>query len=468
MASKKTVLIIFFISGFVSLALEIIWFRMLALFIPVTAYAFAVMLVAVLAGITIGSFVAHKLPKLSLAWLETTIAFAIQASLIILEIVYPFIKSVEVGNNLPLMIIASCIAIFPTTLLMGMAFPLGMKVWEKEVGKFYAVNVFGSILGALIGGFIMLPILGSQASLLLLALACLLCGMALQAAWISRFIILLCFAGVVLFVPGYYQTVLHYRYPGEKLLWLKEGIQTTVSIHENNSGFRIMYMDGRHQAEDSPAVMAVHEQIGGLPNQLFPQAKDALVIGLGGGVTPGVLSRNENLNIDIVELSDTVVEGARWFNHVNNKILDQPNVKLIVDDGRNYLLKSLKRYDIITADVIQPNHAGAGNLYSKEYFELVKRSLKPGGIVVQWIGRRAESQYKAIMRTFLDVFPNATLWANGIIMVGSIDPIPNAPVAASQMRDFVGPGPVLTDNRPFVEYYFLALPRGEEEIILTQ
>ena len=81
--------------------------------------------------------------------------------------------------------------------------------------------------------------------------------------------------------------------------------------------------------------------------------------------------------------------------------MDQPNIKLIVADGRNYLLflKITKKYDVITADIIQPNHAGAGNLYSKEYFELVKKSLKPDGIAVQWIGKRRFSN-KSIMRTF--------------------------------------------------------------------
>ena len=88
--------------------------------------------------------------------------------------------------------------------------------------------------------------------------------------------------------------------------------------------------------------------------------------------------------------------------------------------------------------------------------------------MVQWIGRRPVSQYKAIMRTFLDVFPNTTLWADGIIMVGSEIPIPNAPVTSIQMQNFVGSGSILTDNRPFVEYYFLAMPRGEDEVVYSQ
>ena len=469
--TKKVILAVFFISGLVSLALEIVWFRMLSLFIPTTAYAFSVMLVAVLLGIASGSFVAgwlmrHKINII--AWLavgEIAIAIAIQISLLALIFVYPSVQKLHYGNNLPTMIVVSFVAIFPTTWIMGLVFPLGIAVWQQQVGKFYATNVAGSILGAIVGGFWLLPRWGSQNSLIILSFASLFSGLILLKTWRLRLTILAVFTIIILLVPDFYSTVLRYRYPGEKLLWFKEGIQTTVSVQENKEDFRIMYMDGRHQADDSPPVVEVHRQIGKLPVTLRPDSRDALVIGLGGGVTSGEISLHPNINIDIVELSDTVIEGARWFNHVNNRILDQPNVHLIVDDGRNYLLQSRKKYDIITADIIQPNYAGAGNLYSKEYFELVKKSLKPGGIAVQWIGRRAASQYKAIMRTFLNVFPNATLWDEGIIMVGSQEPILNAPVTAEQMRKFVGHGPILTDNKPFVEYYFLALPRGEEEVV---
>lgn len=469
--TKKIVLGIFFVSGFVSLALEIVWFRILTLFIPTTAYAFSVMLVVVLFGIASGSFVAGWLTRHKtnlIAWLaagEIAIAMTIQISLLVLIFVYPLLQKLHYGNNLPTMIIASFVAIFPTTWIMGLIFPLGMIIWQQQVGKFYATNVAGSILGSVVGGFWLLPTWGSQKSLTILSFACLFSGLILLKTWRLRLTVFALFIVTILLVPDFYGTVLRYRYPGEKLLWFKEGIQTTVSIQENKEGFRVMYMDGRHQADDSPPVVKVHRQIGKLPVTLRPNFQDALVIGLGGGVTSGEISLNPDINIDIVDLSGTVIEGAGWFKDVNNQILNRPNVHLIVDDGRNYLLQNRKKYDIITADIIQPNHAGAGNLYSKEYFELVKKSLKPDGIAVQWIGKRAVSQYKSIMRTFLEVFPNATLWDDGIIMVGSAEPIAGAPVTAGQMRAFVGPGPILTDNRPFVEYYFLALPRHEEDVV---
>lgn len=149
-----------------------------------------------------------------------------------------------------------------------------------------------------------------------------------------------------------------------------------------------------------------------------------------------------------------------------------------------------RRYDVITADVILPIYAGSGNLYSAEYFGLVRNALKPGGLAVQWVAG-TEAEYKLIARTFLSVFPHATVWGDGTLLVGSTEPLRlrqsdfdrkllmprrRAMLAElgvlgfdgllglyragpDQLRAFVGEGPLLTDDRPLVEY-FLSLPRG--------
>jgi spermidine synthase len=178
--------------------------------------------------------------------------------------------------------------------------------------------------------------------------------------------------------------------------------------------------------------------------------------------------------------------------------LNRPNVTLQVNDGRNHLLLSGKRYDVITADIIQPTHAGAGNLYSEEYFRLARRALQPDGLLLQWIGHREEAHYKLIMRTFLSVFPHATIWADGSLLVGAKAPlridrqtierkleIPAVREAVASvgivdaesllrlytagpeaMRQFVGGGPVLSDDRPLVEYH-RSLPRGSRPLDLS-
>ena len=156
---------------------------------------------------------------------------------------------------------------------------------------------------------------------------------------------------------------------------------------------------------------------------VHPDAREALVIGLGGGATAGALSQHAGVSVDVVELSPEVAQAAaRFFRPINFDVLRKPNVRLHIDDGRNYLLLTGKRYDVVTADVILPIHAGSGNLYSAEYFRLVRRALKPGGIAVQWVAG-TEAEYKTIMRTFLSVFPHTTLWAGGSLMLGSVEPL---------------------------------------------
>jgi spermidine synthase len=283
--------------------------------------------------------------------------------------------------------------------------------------------------------------------------------------------------------------VMAQRFRNERLFWHEEGAQTTASVHLQPFGRRVMYVNGLHQANDSPEMVGIHRQMGYLPLALHPDPRRALVIGLGGGATAGAVSQYPGLEIDVVELSGTVVRAAEHFAHINFDILKNSRVNVLVDDGRSHLLLSGQRYDVITADIIQPKHAGAGNVYSAEYFTLARSALAENGLMLQWIGQRETTQYKLIARTFLRVFPHTTVWAGGTLMIGSRDPLrldPGAlerrihdPATADiftalgvraaadlaglysagpeEFRRFVGDGPMLRDDRPSVEY-FLSLP----------
>jgi spermidine synthase len=199
-----------------------------------------------------------------------------------------------------------------------------------------------------------------------------------------------------------------------------------------------------------------------------------------------------------VELADGVKNAARFFAHVNYDLLQRPNVRVRIDDGRNFLALTDRRFDVITADIIQPGHAGAGFVYSREYYALVRRALTDDGVVLQWIGQRAWIEYTLIMRTFLDVFPDATLWYDGNFMVGTrrplsidaaaLDRLRAEPITRDaldavgltsfdvlkswytagpdEMRAFVGEGAILTDDRPMVEYPHW-LPRLDAQPPLT-
>jgi spermidine synthase len=523
-ASQRAVLWTFFLSGVMSLALEIIWFRMLVVFLRPTAYAFTIMLAAVLAGIAIGSAIAAPLLRLRVKWLPvlTVIQAAIGLTAVLsfgvlarsqeaMELAAPWIERLGFNTYLGPLIVSSLIAMLPTTLLLGLAFPIGLLLWtgnagneatSRRVGAFYSLNVFGAIAGSVIGGFILLPWLGTRGSLIAVSALAVLASVMLAAAQrrdrptFARSMAVL--APLVFGVAAFesvdpFDIAMARFHRRETLIWRKEGVQTTVAVHDRpdtRRPMRVMYLDGNHQANDSDGTAFVHHRIGALPVMLHQRPTTALVIGLGGGATPGAVAAF-GVDVDVVELSQAVVDGSNLFTHINYDLLKRPNVHLKVDDGRNFLMMTKKKYDVITADIILPRHAGAGSLYSKEYYELVRNALAPGGLVMQWNGGETEMEYKLMMRTFLSVFPYTSLWGDGSLMLGSMQPFElswsayearrktpeftsvfdwderslrrNYVAGPDAVRAYVGDGPLLTDDKPVIEY-FLSLPKDDHPV----
>jgi spermidine synthase len=518
-ASQRAVLWTFAISGLLSLAIEIVWFRMLVVFLRPTAYAFTIMLSAVLAGIAVGSAMATPLLRRRGPWLAVLtivqLAVAITAVLSFNSLVHrqdaaaslaPVLERLGIHAYLAPILVGSALAMLPTALLLGFAFPAGLALWAarstetaRRIGTFYSLNVVGAILGSIAGGFLLLPLLGSRGSLIAISSLALVSSLLLAITqWRAR----PNFAGFVLIVGpvAFVMSALNAADPfaiagsqlhrGERVLWREEGVQTTVAVHERagRPPMRILYLDGMHQADDAPASAFVHHRIGALPVMLHENPRRALVVGLGGGATPGAIAQFADVAVDVVELSDAVVQGAGFFSHINFNLLQRPNVRLRVDDGRNFLLTTRNKYDVVTADIILPRHAGAGALYAREYFELVRGALAPDGLALQWNGAETDTPYKMIMRTFLSVFPHTTLWGDGSLMLGSLTPFRLSASAyerrrqnpafralfdwdldtlrrsyvagPDELRRFVGKGPILTDDKPTIEY-FLALPEDD-------
>jgi len=502
--TARWVLTFFALSGVASLALEVIWFRMLVLIMPATTYAFTTMLATVLGGIALGSGMATKMLRRERDWVRTLALLNLATGLAVLGSLLVLTMTYQLGWKTSAPVQASIVAILPSAVLMGLAFPVGLRVWAGSgdpaagdlagrVGMAYAINLVGAIGGAVLGGFVLLPWLGSRVSLGLAASLYVLSGLllatrALRPARLVVPAVLAVLAGGWLASQqqDLFQVTIGRRYPhGEIVLWREEGVQTTVAVNRAPGGMQVMYLDGLHQANDSFDMVQVHARIGLLPLALHPAPRNVLVIGLGGGVTAGAVTRHAGVDIDVVELSGSVVRGAARFAHVNNDVLTQPNVHLRVSDGRNFLALTGKRYDVITADIIQPQHAGAGLVYSVEYFELARAALADDGLMLQWIGHRPKVEYDLIMRTFLEVFPNATLWNGGTLMVGTKQPLRLSRAAfhrkmqdsgtaralegvglgsydalvgaysgdGAAMRAFVGDGPLLTDDRPRIEYH---------------
>ncbi|MBX5490077.1 MAG: fused MFS/spermidine synthase [Chloroflexi bacterium] len=531
---QRVVFAAFALSGCLSLAYEVVWSRVLAMFFNSSVYAFTVMLTTVLFGIAVGSWAITPLLRRRWNWvlvfglLELAVALTAALSLLTLGQMYPLtgllqeVRGVRrlLADDLSFMAVVAFLAIFPPMFLLGMTFPAAARVYAanaadagRRIGAIYSANTCGAIFGSIAGGFVLIPHLGAQNSLVALALGNAAIGLALLAvagrpAPLSRLALAVGPAvvlGLLLrLAPNLYPAIFAGReewlrtrpfvpedaFCAGQTIWYEESLENTVSVSLTPSDVRCLFTNSRGQTNSDPGLVAYHRTIGHFGLLLHPNPRDMLVVGLGGGATPGAAAQWENVHVDIVELSEGVVHAAPWFREENYDVLNLPNVTLRVDDGRNYLLLTGKRYDVVTADIIRPNDAGAANLYSVEYFRLVRDVLKDDGLMVQWLAPFSEYQYKLLMRTFLAAFPHVTLWSNGDLLVGSKSPIRIDPAVleakfrqeraatalehvglfnAQQVLDrynaskpelerVAGDGPIITDNHPYIEY-FRSLPR---------
>ena len=517
-AERRGVLLVCAVSGFVGLALEVVWFRSLVMFLAATTYVFTIVLAIVLGGIAAGSAMVTPTLRRNRDWIARLAVFQVAIAIAAVASLAAQVWTYSRGWRTSAVLQGSALSVLPTMLLMGAAFPIALQCWTvrgdgtlaragARVGRFYMTNLLGAIAGAVAAGFVLIPRLGARGSLIAVASLSLLSGLVLLALIFPRrrrFAAGVAVASIVIFITvaaslsDPLSAGLARRYGNERMLWREEGQQATVTVQQGPE-HRALYLDGLHQTNDSAGMVAMHGQIGSLGMAVHPRPEDALVIGLGGGATAGAVARFAAASVDVVELSPSVVRGADWFRHANGDVLRRPNVQLRVDDGRNYLLLTPRRYDVITADIIQPFHAGAGNLYSLEYYQLARRTLREGGLMVQWIGHRPEEQYKHIARTFLAAFPQTTAWAGGTLLLGSLEPLRLSRAAyearladpsdgpaltaaglgsfeallsqfsagPAELRTFVGDGPVLTDDRPLVEY-FRGLPPSARDVPLEQ
>jgi spermidine synthase len=518
---SRVALIAFAISGGISLAYEVVWSRVLAVLFDASIYGFVLMLATVLAGIAIGGALggalvrwqsSRRFAQTTFGLLEVGIGLAAVLALAAFGDVYTGLTGLRdsanplflrfVRTDLRLMAMMCVLTVLPAALLMGATFPVAARLWAagadglgRKLGGVYAGNVAGAIVGSLAAGFILVPVLGAHHSLLLLAALNVLVGVMLllnagrrRAAGACGLTGLVVIAGGALMAP-IHEAVFHEHFPDQQLLAYWEGLENTVSVGRDASGIQTLFTNSRGQTNDSPDLVRYHRVMGHLAALLAPTPTPrVLVVGLGAGATPGALAQHAGAQIDVVELSPSVIAAAPFFRVANADLLSQPHVNLMVDDGRNYLLRNRQPYDVITADVVHPYDAGATNLYSVEYFSLVARSLTPNGIMVQWVSPGTAFEHALIIRTFLRAFPHATLWLGGDLLIGSNTPLtwsrselearlaePSARAGLAevgfnhaqdvlaqfrgtdaQVHAYVGgggSGPVLTDDHPILEYF---------------
>ncbi|HEY3176772.1 MAG TPA: fused MFS/spermidine synthase [Candidatus Polarisedimenticolia bacterium] len=447
-AARRAVLVAMALSGFAAVGYEVLWTRALvtALHTGFT-YAFSMMLATFLAGLGLGGllhaglFSRSQSPLRLLARLQLLLGVWSFVSIALLGGL-PYLERLAAEHGwigaiytwpswVAEMMTASILVILPPTLLLGIAFPLAGQVVAgsggdlgRRIGILYACNTVGSILGSLIAGFVLVPSIGTLNALALLAgLNILAAGWLLWTAppsWERRATILIAASllGVGLGVlPSDHWRMALSRWHAGRQIYFGEDATGVVEIYDEPSGaggsYRRLFVNQTSYASTSDYARRYHKLLGHLPALLHPHPETTLVIAFGTGMTAGALARYPTVSrVDCVDLSPAVFGGACHFAAENGNLLALRKVRSVVEDGRNYLLLSPGSYDVITLEPPPPRFAGVAELYSREFYELIRSRLRPGGLAAQWIPMHShtEEEMRMLVRSFVDAFPESTLW----------------------------------------------------------
>ncbi|MFH2203160.1 MAG: hypothetical protein ABIJ96_08615 [Elusimicrobiota bacterium] len=526
-----------FLSGFVALSYEIGWIRLLALSLGSSTYTFSLMLGAFISGIALGSLAVTR-PGLSVwdpavlfAWAELGVVASLLAA-------WPFYERLPyyamfLAGSLPrtpaafyLVSILQWLFCFALMLLptafLGAALPLASRAAGRSdagvgavVGRIFAFNTAGNVAGAAASGLLLLPLLGIKGLFT--------AGMAVNLAvglivlWLAggagrlahRLAASLVAAGLGLHLffsppldnrllssgsfrrdkppPVGFRTFKNLT-GRRKLLFHRDGREATVTVEQNRDATLYLKLNGKVDASTGED-MRTQALLAHLPLTLKPGAQEALIVGLGSGVTAGAALQHPLKRLDVVEISRAVADAEKLFRAHNDSPLEDRRTRLHLEDAKTFLNRTPVRYDIVISEPSNPWLAGVGNLFSLDFYVRVRSRMKPGGIMVQWfhLYEMSDPVLRLVLRTFAAAFPQVTLWStssNDILLLGSDTPLPEefgkmraameVPAAAAGMRRIridslagllslqtasdaavrqaAGAGPLNKDHFPILEY----------------
>ena len=466
------------LSGMTALASEVIWTRTLSLLFGATVYTFSLVLAVFLVGLgigsTAGSALSHQLkrPRVALAWCQVLLCAAMAWAAFMLTESLPYwpidpsITNPAVSNTavftMQLDLVRSLWAVLPAAILWGASFPLALAAVASRgqdparlVGGVYAANTVGAIVGSLGASLILVVWMGSQhaqqAMIVISAISALLASGstafgAESGVRLSKYALLVS----ILIVTGYTELSLAAVHPlparlveygrfaairgaGNKTIYVGEGLTASVAVSDLPDGIRNYHNAGKVQASSDPADMRLQRMLGHLTTLIPENPRRVLVIGCGAGVTAGAVSIEPRLVQETIAEIEPLVPRvvSTYFANYNFDVIRNPKVRVQVDDGRHFLLTTKEKFDGITSDPLDPWVKGAAALYTREFFEIAKQHLNPGGVVTQFVQlyESNEDAVKSEVATFLEAFPNGMVFANTIqgqgydvVLVGQVEP----------------------------------------------
>jgi spermidine synthase len=482
-------LLLAFASGAATFGVEVLWTRSLALVIGSSVYAFSLVLLAVLLGLALGSAIYGRWRSRILHPARLTgVLFALAglavlagqwaigrlpiAWLVALELLPVSFELHQLG-----FLALAFATLLPVTVALGLTFPLLLHLSsgaqqnpQRAAGRLYAWNTTGAIAGALAADLVLVPRLGVQAPYLVFA-AILAGGGAWALAAAARRNALAgpaAFAAIlaaalglapryapwdpVVMSSGVHRYGLEWINRLEKpgrlgdwlreqrtLLFYREGKEAVVAVSEAKSGARrFLSVNGKTDAGSGTEDVVTQKFIAHVPMLLHPRPRRVLVIGWGAGATAAAAAAHPLERIECVEIEPATWEAARFFPEFHGPLVRDPRFGIVFRDARNHLLRSAEAFDVIVSEPSNPWITGVSNLFTREFLQTARARLAPGGLFAQWFHyyNLEPADLKVEIRTFLAVFPHASLWlvppvgpADGIkslgadmLLVGGLEP----------------------------------------------
>ena len=467
---KSLLLLTAGITGAASLAYEVVWARFLSYILLNDIYAFYLMLSTILFGIGAGSLLYSRwLSGLRdrlrlLGFFEIGLGLTVGACYLSCAFLYLWegsallhlsLQNFFAGlfsnpfySTLSIRLIYTLAAMFLPSVIMGIVFPLICSLYLADkasigshTGLVYAVNTTGAIIGSLAAGFFLVPSLGVQASLFLMAAVNLILGSTVlffDLRWkrrtagrefvtIGAAVLTFC---LLCFIPA--NQVREFALKDKKyarLLYYGEGLSGTVAVLQDRiNGIKTLYINAVGEVENSFTGMQTFKVLGHLPLLLHAgEPQRVLMVTFGAGIASGAVTCHPIAELDVVELEPAVVEASGTYREENYRVVDDPRIRVHIEDGRNYLATTNKLYDVIISDATNPASSDSWLLYTLEFYNLCREKLSGRGIMAQWLPLHSGSpdSYCTIVKTFQQVFPHTSIWfiKDYTMLVGLPEPL---------------------------------------------
>lgn len=479
------------LSGFCALGYEMLWTRVLIIFLDASVYSFSIVLVAFLLGISLGGFAYRGWRRVFRIRggkeLERAGQDLSHFGMVQILIGLTSMITISAIYDLPARLVSATryfyemtgvlftarqfsnftvafVLMFVPAFLMGIAVPLAGRIGsrfrsrsDQAVGEILAFNTVGSILGAALSGFLLIELLGIQHTLVFFTAMNITTGSIiilsnqqerprlslLAKATLAGLLVLVFFASpleswdrryLASYTPNngaLYQTpdAIDRMLEKKEVLYYGEGTESIVSsVRAKSTGLISFTVNGRVEASTQLEDVQLQYLLGHLPMLFHPAPKTALVVGAGSGMTLGAVSVHPGLEkVTLAEIEPKVLGVLKSFSDWNHNVLENPKLDIVFNDGRNFLLTTDRKFDVITTDPIHPSWRGSGYLYTTEYFKLVADHLAPGGIVSQWLPlyQLSVENQRSIVKTFHKNFAHVTVFIGltDMVLVGSNDPL---------------------------------------------